>query len=160
MRVSGNRECSEGKLARGSGSSHPRRFRRERPRCTFLPPALIPAFPSRCSMLHAVGLLLVLQQPSTVPQAPSPIAKAIVRPSEVAIQVGDTVRLTVSAQDSAGRPFSNTSARWFQAGGRFEGTVDSTGLVTGGATGTLTVTALVSPTGGGSPATAFARVTI
>ena len=111
-------------------------------------------------MLHAVGLLLALQQPSTAPQAPSPIAKAIVRPSEVAIQVGDTVRLTVSAQDSAGRPFSNTSVRWFQAGGRFEGTVDSTGLVTGGATGTLTVTALVSPTGGGSPATAFARVTI
>lgn len=111
-------------------------------------------------MLHAVGLLLALQQPTSVPQAPSPIAKATVQPAEVAIQVGDTVRLRVSAQDSAGRPFPNTIVRWFQSGGRFEGTVDSTGLVTGGATGTLTLTALVSPMGGGSPATGFARVTI
>jgi hypothetical protein len=111
-------------------------------------------------MLHAVGLLLALQQPATAPQAPSPIAKAAVQPSEVAIQVGDTVRLSVSAQDSSGRPFPNTTVRWFQSGGHFEGKVDSTGLVTGGATGTLTVTALVSPSGGGSPATAFARVTI
>ncbi len=62
-------------------------------------------------MLYAVGLLLVLQQPSAVPQTPSPIAKAVVQPSEVAIQVGDTVRLSVSAQDSAGRPFPNTRPR-------------------------------------------------
>ena len=84
-------------------------------------------------MLHAVGLLLALQQPTEVPQTPSPIAKAAVQPSEVAIQVGDTVRLTVSAQDSAGQPFSNTTTtvHWFQSGGHFEGTVDSTGLVTG-----------------------------
>lgn len=60
-------------------------------------------------MLHAVGLLLVLQQPSPAPQAPSPIARAAVQPAEVAIQVGDTVRLTGSAQDSAGRPFPNTT---------------------------------------------------
>jgi hypothetical protein len=111
-------------------------------------------------MLHAVGLLLALQQASSVPQAPSPIAKATVQPAEVAIQVGDTVRLNVSAKDSAGRPFPGTTVRWFQSGGQFEGRVDSTGLVTGGAPGTLTVTALVSPTAGGSPATGFARITI
>ena len=111
-------------------------------------------------MLHVVGLLLALQQPSTVPQTPSPIAKAAVQPAEVAIQVGDTVRLSVSAQDSAGRPFPNTNVRWFQTGGRFEGSVDSTGLVTGGATGTLTVTAAVSPTGGGRPGDRVWPITI
>ena len=52
------------------------------------------------------------------------------------------------------------SIRWFQSGGFFEGRVDSTGLVTGGSTGTLTVSALVSSRSGGAPATGFARVTV
>ena len=68
----------------------------------------------------------------------------------MAVQVGDTVRLRASAQDSAGRPVSDVNVRWFQSGGHFEGKVDSTGLVTGGSTGTLTVSALVSPRSGGS----------
>jgi hypothetical protein len=97
------------------------------------------------------------QQPAATP---SPIAKVTVEPAEVAVEVGDTVRLKVSAQDSSGRPIKNITVRWFQSGGHFEGKVDSTGLVTGGSTGTLTVSALVSPRSGGSPATGFARVTV
>ena len=38
--------------------------------------------------------------------------------------------------------------------------MDSTGLVTGGSTGTLTVSALVSRKSGGAPAAGFARVTV
>ena len=52
------------------------------------------------------------------------------------------------------------TVRWFKSGGHFEGRVDSTGLVTGGSTGTLAVSALVSPRAGGSPSTGFARVTV
>ena len=76
------------------------------------------------------------------------------------VEVGDTVRLraTGSGLRPAGR--SDVTVRWFQSGGRFEGKVDSTGLVTGGSTGTLTVSALVSPRSGGRPATGFARVTV
>ena len=85
-----------------------------------------------------------LQQPTTAPaQTSSPVATVTVRPSEAAIQVGDTIRLAASARDSAGRPRNDVAIRWFQSGGHFEGKVDSTGLVTGGATGTITVTALV-----------------
>ena len=105
--------------------------------------------------------IAVLQQQAVTPsQAGSPIATVTVRPSEAAIEVGDTIRLAATAADSAGRPLSNVAIRWFQSGGHFEGRVDSTGLVTGGATGTLTVSALVSPVGGGSPTPGFARVTI
>jgi hypothetical protein len=109
-------------------------------------------------MLSLTILALLQQQPS--PAGPSPLARVTVVPEEVAVQVGDTVRLSATAEDSAGRPVRDIVVRWFQSGGHFEGRVDSTGLVTGGSTGTLTVSALVSTAGGGSPATGFARVTV
>src|SRR4029077_1804116 len=97
--------------------------------------------------------IAVLQQQTTTPaQTSSPIATVTVRPSEAAIQVGDTIRLAASARDSAGHTRNDVAIRWFQSGGHFEGKVDSTGLVTGGATGTITVTALASPAAVGLPA--------
>jgi hypothetical protein len=108
-------------------------------------------------MLHLLSLIAVLQQqPATSP----PALTVRVEPAEIAVEVGDTVRLRATAQDSGGRPVSDVNVRWFQSGGRFEGKVDSTGLVTGGSIGTLTVSALVSPRSGGAPATGFARVTV
>ncbi len=111
-------------------------------------------------MLSLMTLALLQQQPSPAAAGPSPVARVTVVPEEVAVQVGDTVRLRATAEDSAGRPVKEIVVRWFQSGGHFEGRVDSTGLVTGGSTGTLTVSALVSTPAGGSPATGFARVTV
>ena len=113
-------------------------------------------------MVHLFVLLTALQQQQSAP-APasrSALAKVIIEPTEVAVQVGDTVRLRASATDSSGRPAKDVAVRWFQSGGFFEGRVDSTGLVTGGSTGTLAVSAVVSPRAGGQPATGFARVTV
>ncbi len=103
-----------------------------------------------------LALALVLQQ---VPQ-PTPVASVTIRPAAAAIAVGDTLRLSAQAFDSAGRPLDDVRIRWFQAGGQFEGTVDSTGLATAGAVGALRVTVLASPKGGGRPKTAFAVITI
>jgi plastocyanin len=112
-------------------------------------------------MYHLLWTLATLQQqPTASAPAPSGLATVKVEPAEVAVQVGDTVRLTATAEDSAGRPVRNVVVRWFQSGGHFEGKVDSSGLVTGGSTGTLNVSALVSPRGGGRPVTGFARVTV
>ena len=108
-------------------------------------------------MVHLLAMLTALQQQ---PVPAPPLAKVSIQPAEVAVQVGDTVRLAVSAVDSSGRPVRDLSVRWFQSGGRFEGKVDSTGLVTGGSTGTLTVSAVVSSRAGGAPVTGFARVTV
>jgi hypothetical protein len=111
-------------------------------------------------MPHLLAMLVALQQqPSTSTAGPA-LGRVTIEPAEVAIQVGDTVRLRVTAVDSAGRRVRDVTVRWFHSGGRFEGKVDSTGLVTGGSTGTLTVSALVSPRRGGAPATGFARVTV
>ena len=112
-------------------------------------------------MLLVLSVLAALQQqPTGSTNSGSKLAKVTIEPSEVAVQVGDTVRLSAKAVDSAGRPVKDLIVRWFQSGGHFEGKVDSTGLVTGGSTGTLTISALASPRTGGSPATGFARVTV
>ena len=111
-------------------------------------------------MVHLLPLLAVLQQQPVSHVTAPPIAKVTIVPAEVAVQVGDTVRLRVTAEDSAGRRIKEVTVRWFQSGGYFEGRVDSTGLVTGGSTGTIAVSALVSAKSGGSPTTGFARVTV
>jgi plastocyanin len=112
-------------------------------------------------MVHLLTLFATLQQqPAATPTSPAAIAKVTIAPAEVAVQVGDTVRLALTAEDSSGRPVKDLNVRWFQSGGYFEGRVDSTGLVTGGSTGTLTVSAVASPRSGGAPATGFARVTV
>jgi len=103
-----------------------------------------------------LALALLVQQ---VP-APTPVASVTIQPADAAIVVGDTLRLAARAFDSAGRELGDVRIRWFQSGGQFEGTVDSTGLATAGAVGALRVTALASSAGGGPPKTAFAVVTI
>lgn len=114
----------------------------------------------------SLALVALLQQPATppAPTAPrpsaSPIARAVVEPAEAAILVGDSIRLKVVAYDSAGREFPNVQATWFATGGHFEGSVDSLGVVVGGSTGTITVTALVRPTAGGRAIPAQGRVTV
>jgi hypothetical protein len=94
--------------------------------------------------MFALGLLLLVQQPTTPPLPPSPIAKVIISPTVQSLTAGDTVRLTAQALDSAGREISGAVIRFVSAGGRFEGRVDSTGLVTAGSTGTLGVAAVAS----------------
>jgi len=94
----------------------------------------------------AALLVVALQQPTAPPPPPkptmqSPIAKAVVQPAEAAVTVGDTLRLSVSAFDSAGRPYTDYSSNWFTSGGFFEGGVDSTGLVTGGSTASVVFSA-------------------
>jgi plastocyanin len=112
-------------------------------------------------MVHLLAMVAALQQQPTSTTPPSPsLAKVTIEPAELALQVGDTVRLRASAVDSSGRAIDNLTVRWFQSGGHFEGRVDSTGLVTGGSTGTLTVSAVVTPRSGGPSATGFARVTV
>ena len=114
-------------------------------------------------MLAMLSLLALAQQPTAPPVpvlAASPIARVVVQPAEAAVEVGDTVRLRALAYDSAGKAIDAVRVRWFQTGGRFEGSIDSTGLVTGGATGTLTFSVAVSPAAGGRARAAFSRITV
>jgi plastocyanin len=113
-----------------------------------------------------LALLALVQQPVPPPTPPaprpaaSPIAKATIQPAEAAVLVGDSLKLEVAAYDSLGREYRDVAVSWFATGGHFEGSVDSLGVVVGGSTGTITVTALVRPRAGGRAATAQGRVTV
>src|SRR5438128_4669165 len=88
-------------------------------------------------------VLALLQQsasPAQLTPPPLPIAKVKVTPATAEIQVGQTVQLTGLALDSLGRPVPGAKVEWF-AGGT-EGSVDSTGVVTGGYSGHVRVYAV------------------
>src|SRR3954470_8014109 len=87
---------------------------------------------------------LQAQTPNQQPAAqlpPSPIAKLVVTPAKPVMIAQDTLRLTAQALDASGKPVDNVRYRYIGSGGaRFEGRVDTTGLVRSGSTGTIPVT--------------------
>jgi hypothetical protein len=102
------------------------------------------------------------QSPSpSRPTPPSPIVRLIIAPARPTVAAGDTLRLTATALDSAGRPLPNAEITFSSkyVGDTLDyyhtGAVDSLGLVRGGAPGplTITVTAIV-------PGTAPKRTTV
>ncbi|MFN8580559.1 MAG: Ig-like domain-containing protein [Gemmatimonadaceae bacterium] len=87
-----------------------------------------------------LGLSVLLQQAGGAPQSPpSPVARLVVTPAKPVMEAGDTLRLSAQALDASGQPVPNARVRFAAQGGRFEATIDSLGLVTSGATGTLPV---------------------
>src|SRR5919106_3911732 len=89
-------------------------------------------------MLVAVLLAAALQQ--ATPAASASQHRLIVRPTNPEIAVGDSVQLAAEVRDAAGNAVPSARVVFRAAGGSFEGRVDSTGNVVGGATGTIPVT--------------------
>ena len=92
-------------------------------------------------MPNALLLFTLVLQQSPPPQqgTPSPVARIVVTPAKPVVSTGDTLRLTAQAVDASGQPVPNARIRFSGQGARFEGSVDSLGLVTAGATGTIPV---------------------
>jgi len=102
-----------------------------------------------------LALLLVIQQPAQ--QSAPTIARVAVTPASPVVVAGDTLRLRARAVDASGRPVEGALILFQAAGGFFEAHVDSAGLVTAGAVGTLPVIiSAVMP--GGKPV--IARVAV
>ena len=90
--------------------------------------------------MHLLLALLALQQPQAAAASPE-IARIIVTPSSRSMIAGDTLRLHAEARDAQNRVIPDVTFRYrLGAGARFEGRVDSTGLVTAGSTSILPVT--------------------
>ncbi|HEX9892616.1 MAG TPA: Ig-like domain-containing protein, partial [Gemmatimonadales bacterium] len=108
--------------------------------------------------------LLSFQAPAT-PQTPtvqqaSPIARLVVTPGlRVTMPAQDSIRLSATPVDAEGRPVPGATVQYFSSGGRFEGAVDSTGKVTSGSTGTITVT-IVARVPGTRPVTERVEVSM
>ena len=99
-------------------------------------------------LLETLVLAAALQQPAP---PPSPVAQIRVTPAAPVIAAYDSLRLTAEALDAEGRPVAGARILFRPAGGRFEGTVDSTGMVRSGTTGTLPVS-VVAVVPGSRPA--------
>ena len=106
-------------------------------------------------MIAAPVFFLLATQVQTTPRdttatlPASPIARLEVSPANPTMIAQDTLRLTARAFDAAGAAVPGVRYRFVpSSGARFEGRVDSTGLVQSGSTGTIpvTVTALVPGT--------------
>jgi hypothetical protein len=79
------------------------------------------------------------QQAASLP--PSPIVKLVVTPAKPTMTARDTLQLSAQALDASGQPVPDVRYRYIGSGGaRFEGRVDTTGLVRSGSTGTIPVT--------------------
>jgi hypothetical protein len=106
-------------------------------------------------MLSLALLAAFLQTPTAPPPpakpaglAPSPIASLQLTPgTRVTMNAYDTLRLRASALDAAGKPVDGVTYKYVPAGGRFEGKVDSTGLIQSGSTGNLGVSVIATVAG-------------
>ncbi|MBM3884787.1 MAG: Ig-like domain-containing protein [Gemmatimonadetes bacterium] len=97
---------------------------------------------ARPALLTALFPAVVAAQapaPTAAPAAPSRIARVIVTPAQREVAAGDTLRLRAEARDASGAVVPGVQFRFSATGGRFEGNVDQSGLVTSGSTGILPV---------------------
>jgi hypothetical protein len=85
-------------------------------------------------------VLALLQQPAT--PAGFPITQIEIIPATAAVEVGQKIQLAARALDAGGQPVAGAVVHWFVAS--TDGSVDSTGLVTGGYAGAVRVAALAT----------------
>jgi len=80
-------------------------------------------------------------------QAPQPTGRLVITPAVRTVVAGDSLQLRGQLRDGAGQPVPGARVMFVSAGGHFEGSVDSTGLVRSGAVGTIPVTAVALVSG-------------
>ena len=89
--------------------------------------------------LATVGLLVASLAGAASAQGTQ---RLVVTPSTRTIVAGDTMRFTARLLDAAGNPVPGARIVFRPAGGRFEGSVDSTGKLSAGSVGTMPITAI------------------
>jgi uncharacterized protein YjdB len=77
---------------------------------------------------------------TVVTPAPAPVASVVVAPPSPMIDVGGSVQLTATPKDASGNPLPGRTVTW-SSGSTAVATVNASGLVTGRAAGTATITA-------------------
>lgn len=82
-------------------------------------------------------LLPALLTAQTPDQPTSRISRIVISPVQKVVTAGDTLRFTAEARDANDNVVPGVQFRWSASGGRFEGSMDPSGLVTAGSTGIL-----------------------
>ncbi len=105
----------------------------------------------------AVALMLSALSGTTLPA--QQVARLRISPAVRTVVAGDSIRLVAQAIDGRGDPVSGAAIRFMAQGGRFQGSVDSSGWVRGGTPGTIPI-AVVATTPGGRPITERVEVKV
>lgn len=106
--------------------------------------------PLRRLAITALAILPSAASASTVAAQNTPgIARLRITPAVREVAVGDSLRLGVEALDARGNVIPGVAFRFTAQGGRFQGSVDSLGVVRAGAPGTMPIAILAT-----SPASA------
>ncbi len=96
----------------------------------------------------ALVALAATAVPAAARQASPDIARIVVFPASRSMTAGDTLRLRAEARDAQGNLMTGVTFRYrLGSAARFEGRVDSLGLVTGSSTSTLPVTVTATAPG-------------
>src|SRR5262245_37963822 len=98
-----------------------------------------PSLRSGCLQLSQLEMPMILPLLFALQQS---VTRVVVTPARPVVSAGDTMRLSAQALDANGKAIADARIRFQSAGGVFEGSVDSLGLVTSGSTGTLPVVAV------------------
>lgn len=108
--------------------------------------ALRISFRRSLAALFALGLA----HPGSAQETTSRIARLRITPAVRTMVAGDSLRLVVEPVDAAGNVVAGATIRFNAQGGRFQGSVDSSGWVRAGTPGTIPVS-VVATTRGGRP---------
>src|SRR5262245_33079831 len=95
--------------------------------------------------------LVLLALPAIVAAQQSPVVKIVVTPAAPRVVAGDSLRLTARAVDARGQTVPGVTIRFQQVAAQFEGTVDETGLVQGGAPSTIPIVVSALGAAGSTP---------
>ena len=90
-----------------------------------------------CVALRTILLSLVV--PTALFAQTRAVARINVTPSPARVVAGETLQLKAQAVDADGQPVTGVLIRFQQTAANFEGTVDSTGLVSAGAVSTIPI---------------------
>ena len=98
----------------------------------------------------AALVVIALAHPAPAQETTSGIARLRITPAVRTMVAGDSLRLVVEPMDAAGNVVAGATIRFNAQGGRFQGSVDSSGWVRAGTPGTIPVS-VVATTQGGRP---------
>jgi hypothetical protein len=87
---------------------------------------------------YALILSAALASQAAAQSAP----RIVITPAARTVVAGDSLKLSGQVLDASGKPMPDVKVLFRQAGAPFEGSVDSTGLVRSGATGTVPIAAV------------------
>jgi hypothetical protein len=90
-------------------------------------------------ILTALALLVAQQLPQTPDAATGQISRLVVHPTDLTMTAGDSLRLRVEALDAQGNVIPGVQFRFAPAGAFFEASIDPSGLIRSGSTGTLPI---------------------